>query len=135
MVQPRQDMPPDDGDVLVRLPEQQRVQHPVVDLYSLVFAGGHLVQCATHARIRDHVSTAVENDEGNIHLGEFRVDAIRHAEELHHGAQPRLPLVPQRVAPRHGSLLRHLDGSVDEVRGRHDGPCGGESGGQGEDLR
>lgn len=127
-------MPPDDGDVLFGLPEQQRVQHPVVYLDGLVLAGRQLVERSAHAGVRDDVGAAVEDDERQRYLGEPRVDVIGHPQQLHHRAQPRPSPVPQRVASGDGALLWHLDGHADEVGGGDDRQFGGESGEEGQDL-
>jgi len=135
LVEPGKDVATDALDVLVRFPEEQGVEHPVVYLDGLVLAGGGLVQGAADFGIGDLVGAAVHDEERDGDLAEALGQLVRGAQQLDDGAEPRAAIVAHGVAHRNDALGGHLDGLLDEVGGGHDGGRGCEPRDKGEDLR
>lgn len=111
------------------------MHHPLVDLDGPVLAPGRVVQRPTHRRVGDDVGAAVEHKEGEGHLREAGSQVVGGPQQLHHGAQPRLPRVAQWVARGHLPLRLDLYRLVDEVGRGDDGQRGRQPGNEGQDLR
>lgn len=135
LVEPGEDVATNALDVLVQLPEEQGVEHPVVYLDGLVLAGCGLVQGAADFGVGDLVGAAVHDEERDGDLAEALGQLVGGAQQLDDGAEPGAAVVAHGVARRNDALGGHLDGLLDEVGGGHDGGGGREPGDEGEDLR
>lgn len=135
LVEPGEDVAAHALYVLVRLPEEHGVEHPVVHLEGLVLAGGGLVERAADGRVGDLVGAAVHDEERDADLAEARAELVGGAQQLGDGAEPGPAVVAHGVPGRDEALGGHLDGLLDEVGGGHDGERGREPRDEGEDLR
>jgi hypothetical protein len=135
LVEPRENVSADALDVLVRLPEEHGVHHPVVYLDGLVLAGGGVVQRAADVRVGHLVGAAVHDEERDGDFAEAGAELVGGAQQLDDGAEPRPAAIAHGVARGDEALGRHLDGLLDEVGGGDDGERGREAGDEGEDLR
>lgn len=135
LVEPGQDVASDALDIVVQLPKEQGVEHPVVYLDGLVLAGGGLVQGAADFGVGDLVGAAVQDEERDGDLAEAHGQLVGGAQQLDDGAEPGAAAVAHGVARRNDALGGHLDGLLDEVGGGHDGGRGREPRDEGEDLR
>uniref|UniRef100_A0A0E0ED69 PPIase cyclophilin-type domain-containing protein n=1 Tax=Oryza meridionalis TaxID=40149 RepID=A0A0E0ED69_9ORYZ len=82
LVEPRENVSADALDVLVRLPEEHGVHHPVVYLDGLVLAGGGVVQRAADGRVGHLVGAAVHDEERDGDLAEAGAELVGGAQQL-----------------------------------------------------
>ncbi|PON89412.1 hypothetical protein TorRG33x02_147630 [Trema orientale] len=108
--------------ILVRLPLDQRVVHPIVELQGLVRTGCLLVQELRRRRTRHPVVRAVNGQKRRRYPAKIILYVLAHPSQLPHGPHPGAPRVPPRVRGYDPQLRGVLDRLPNHLLVRHSRP-------------
>lgn len=135
VIQPWQNFTTNNINILISLSKQQRMHHPVVNLYSLVFTFGLFIQSSAHIRISHSICTAMKHNKWKFHLTQFLTQVISNPQKLNNSTQSWFPLISQRIHCCNNFLFRNFHRLVQDIWGRYNRQGGKESGKKCEDLR
>lgn len=135
IIQPRQYIPLNNLNILISFSKQQRMHHTIINLQSLVFTLGLLIQFSAHIWISHSICTTMNDNEWNTHITQTLTHIICNSQKLRHSTQSWFPIIPLRVHTRNDFLLRNLHRLVQKISCWNNRQSGCEFGEKSENFR
>lgn len=133
--QPRQNIIPNNVNILIGFPKQQRMHHALIHLNRLILTPSLTIQLPTHIRIRNNICTPMQHNKRNTHITHPPIQQIRNPQKLHNSPQPWLPSIPQRIHFRNNLLMVNFHRLVQKIRRGNNGQSRKKPRQKSQDLR